>query len=562
MMIKMRQLILCWIALALAAQCLGASVSRDLADGVTLSQDISADPSAPLIVNAVKIDLKKPGVRVVSTLAQDTVIENDPTKGREIISAMVARTGALAGVNADFFPFTGDPLGLAIHNGELVSEPMDRAAVGITSDGKAIIDRLSFEATITMASGESFPLRGVNRKRGQHELVIFAPIFGGPSGAADGTEVVLFADAPLRANRDITCTVQADPQAAGIAIPKDSLVLSGHGTGASWISANLHVGDKLTLRLNVKAASGRSWDDVVEAVGGGPLLMRNGEAYVDGEDEKFSASLIAARHPRTAVGVTASGELLLVAVDGRQTISRGVTLAELAQLMKGLGAVDAINLDGGGSTSLSIRGIVADSPSEGRERPVANALLVYASQPASADGPAIAFGTTDPIVAASGEGRALNLTDVATGQPLSGVVKGNVVWGTTGGIGFVSQEGWFTPIKAGSGKLVALLGTQRVELPVTVIAGKPTTLTAEIVADPAGAPNAGSVEVHLSDANGNPVAGESVTISVEGGTPDTTSKPTDAAGNAVFAMTWDTTLADAKMKVSAAGLTVAAKHTP
>jgi hypothetical protein len=230
--------------------------------------------------------------------------------------------------------------------------------------------------------------------------------------------------------------------------------------------------------------------------------------------------------------------------------------------MKGLGAVDAINLDGGGSTSLSIRGIVADSPSEGRERPVANALLVYASQPASADGPAIAFGTTDPIVAASGEGRALNLTDVATGQPLSGVVKGNVVWGTTGGIGFVSQEGWFTPIKAGSGKLVALLGTQRVELPVTVIAGKPTTLTADIVPDPDGAPNAGSVEVHLSDANGNPVAGESVTISVEGGTPDTTSKPTDAAGNAVFAMTWDTTLADAKMKVSAAGLTVAAKHTP
>lgn len=536
---------------------------KTLADGVTLIQDINTDPASPLVVNALKIDLKKPGVKVASALAQDGVIESDPTKGREIVSRTVARTAALAGVNADFFPYTGDPLGMAVHNGELVSEPMDRAAIGITSSGRIIIDKLSFTGTLTASSGETFPIRGLNRQRGKNEIVIYAPVFGVCTGAKDGVEVPLALDAPLRANRDVSAVVTADPSpAAGMTIPKDGILLSANGAGGDWLAKNIHSGDKLTLRLNVKADSGRVWDSVMEAVGGGPMLVQNGNVCVDGEEEKFSTSLIFARHPRTAAGVTASGELLLVTVDGRQSISQGMTLAELACLMKNLGAVEAINLDGGGSSSLSILGTVTNSPSEGKERPVANALLVYGNAECgmrNAECGQIAFAETCPLIAISGEGRMLRLVDGATSQPITDEAKKNIIWGTTGGIGFVNQAGWFVPINSGSGKIVAFAGQQKIELPVTVVPGKLANLTAEIVPDETGAENIGKIEVHLTDANGNGISNQTVRLSVKGGTADSLCKTTDSKGIAEFAIVWETTASQAKVKVTSAGLTTEAK---
>jgi hypothetical protein len=110
------------LVFAVAIQPSCAPHVKTLADGITLIQDIRTDPTSPLVVNAIKVNLEKPGVKVAMALAQDGVIENDPTQGREIVSRTVARTAALAGVNADFFPsYTGDPLGMAVHNGELLT---------------------------------------------------------------------------------------------------------------------------------------------------------------------------------------------------------------------------------------------------------------------------------------------------------------------------------------------------------------------------------------------------------------------------------------------------------
>ncbi|HPP76550.1 MAG TPA: hypothetical protein PLU88_15635, partial [Armatimonadota bacterium] len=156
----------------------GARYEKELADGVRLIQDVNTDPSAANVVTVLCIDPKKPGVKLVSTLAGDNVMDVDATKGRETISKLVARKGALAGINADFFPFTGDPLGLAITGGVLVSEPMNRAAVGITDKGQVVFDRLSYTGTLTTASNVVWPLRGINRPRGQNELVLLTPIYG------------------------------------------------------------------------------------------------------------------------------------------------------------------------------------------------------------------------------------------------------------------------------------------------------------------------------------------------------------------------------------------------
>jgi len=554
-----RWAVLLLIVFILAIPSYGARYVKPLADGVTFIQDIKTDPKAPLVINILKVHPQKSEVNVVSALGQDKIIDDSPTKGREALSSIVARKGALAGVNADFFPFTGDPLGLQIRNGELISEPMDRAAVGITADGIAVFDKVGFDGTITSASGEQFPLRGLNRQRGKNELVLFTQVYGTSTGANEGIELPIAIDRPIKINTDITATVIGAPCAVNSPIPAGGALLSAHGRPAEWIVQNLKQGDKITIRFDIKSGFGKNWDNVKEAVGGGPMLVRGGNIYVDASDQKFQPSFSATRHPRTAIGGTASGELLLVTVDGRQQISRGMTLNELAELMKSLGAVEAINLDGGGSSAFSIKGIVNNSPSEGKERLIANGILVYSELKKNTPTPALRFCEEGPVEMVCGEGRRIEIIDESTGQPAAKEVRNNIIWGTTGGIGFVNQDGWFIPLKTGKGAVVALIGEKRAELPVIVVPGKPAKLTAKIVPDPTGAPNLGQVVVKLTDANGNGIAGKEVTITITGGMPDSRYKTTDAKGSAVFIVTWDSTKDNAKVKVSSAGLTAEAK---
>ena len=533
--------------------------TKTVADGVTLIQNINTDPTSPIVISILKVNLKTPGVKVITAFAGDTIIEDNPTKGREKVSSIVARTGAVAGVNADFFPFTGDPLGLSIMGGELVSEPMDRAAIGITDSGEVICDRMSFSGTITASSGETFPLRGLNRQRGKNELVLYTPIFGATTGATEGVELALELAGPIKVNTDIEATVSSDPLTLGScsAIPTSGAILSAQGTAADWIMANIHNGDKIKLRFDIKGTSDESWDKVVQAVGGGSMLVRGGEIFTDPADEGFKPDFYLNRHPRTAAGVTSSGELLLVTVDGRQYFSQGMTIAELAQLMKDLGAVDAINLDGGGSTSLSIRGAVVNSPSEGTERPVANMLIVQANQPEAASG--IKFTDANPFTIPSGPGRLMPLAYADKDEPINDADSANVVWGTTGGVGFVNQSGYFIPVKAGKGLLIAFYSGKKSELPVIVIPGAVANIDAKITADPSGTPNLGQVVVKLTDSNGNAVPNTVVKISVTGGQADSESAMTDDKGMATFNMTWDTTASDATITVSTNGITATAK---
>ncbi|MYD97680.1 MAG: phosphodiester glycosidase family protein, partial [Gammaproteobacteria bacterium] len=117
---------------------------------------------------------------------------------------------------------------------------------------------------------------------------------------------------------------------------------------------------------------------VEDALGAGPALVVNGEVNVTTREEVFFGTAIPYTHPRTAAGVTADGKLLLMLVDGRQRESRGVALEELAALMVGVGAEEALNLDGGGSSSLVVNGELLNNPAgRGREREVMTAVGVF-----------------------------------------------------------------------------------------------------------------------------------------------------------------------------------------
>ena len=160
-------------------------------------------------------------------------------------------------------------------------------------------------------------------------------------------------------------------------------MLVARGNAATKLQAEAAVGTTLTLRAILQP----DWGTVSDAIGGGPVLVRDGKP-VYRANEAFTVSQIAPRHPRTAIGQTADGRILLVVVDGRQSgYSVGMTTFEMALTMTRLGAVRAMQLDGGGSSTLAFDGTVLNRPSDGRERAISTALMLqyygaYAPPPA------------------------------------------------------------------------------------------------------------------------------------------------------------------------------------
>lgn len=117
---------------------------------------------------------------------------------------------------------------------------------------------------------------------------------------------------------------------------------------------------------------------VVDAVSGGPALLEDGELRITIDEEVFFGSSIPNTHPRTAAGLTEDGKLILMVIDGRQSSSRGVDLEELARLMGEVGAVEALNLDGGGSSSFVVNGNLLNRPTGGTtEREVVSVIAVH-----------------------------------------------------------------------------------------------------------------------------------------------------------------------------------------
>ncbi|NLJ86315.1 MAG: phosphodiester glycosidase family protein [Firmicutes bacterium] len=334
-------------------------------------------PNGPLFVNYMRIDLREPGVRVRPAMAAN---------GKEAVHQLAARHGAIAAVNGIYFASDGSPLGMIMIDGKLVSPPyLNRTAAGLTENGTVIIDNVAITGEVRRAalgaheesggqkrhlevgswSEATWEIDGVNRRRLADELIIYTAEHGTTTGTNNyGWEVLI-------QGNYVTGHVQGNAK-----IPPGGYVISGHGKAAHWLR-NLEIGDYIDASWSLQP----NWleQGVVHAVGGGPRLLRQGQVDITAEQERFQADITQGRAPRTALGVTERGELLLVTVNGRQNnISIGMTLAEAAELMRELGAIEAMNLDGGGSSTMVVRGIVLNAPSDGVPRPVSNAILVWA----------------------------------------------------------------------------------------------------------------------------------------------------------------------------------------
>lgn len=328
--------------------------------------------------------------------------------GREKVSDMAVGDGALLGVNAGFFVMEGKDgipgasAGIAAYDGELQSAPTNgRIAAVLRGDGlRPEFKKLRTELSVR-AGGASAIVDGVNRvpglvrncggiggdsptERPQHdvtctdpdEIVEFTDELGASTPAGDGIEAVLDASGRVREVRP-----------RGGAVPDGDSVLAGVGEGASWLRTHAKPGSELKVRRQILDERGRELelgpqDDIVN---GGPELVRDGKVAVnygaDGieriGDPSFAYTWGIKRNPRMLLGVDRQGRVLLVAADGRQPgYSDGFGLNEGAELMKSLGAVRAMALDGGGSVTTVVNGKVINSPSDGTERTVGDALLL------------------------------------------------------------------------------------------------------------------------------------------------------------------------------------------
>ncbi|MFN7927338.1 MAG: phosphodiester glycosidase family protein [Blastocatellia bacterium] len=303
----------------------------------------------------------------------------DEIVGSETTSSLAARHGALAAINAGFFrvggTYRGEPDGVFVMSGKVMSEEINRGqAWALTNAGGRVqiaFARVEIKAEVQLNGKETIRLNGFNRPREKDELIAYTPEFHRTTlTTPEGREVI------VRRGRVVEIVDGKGSQA----IPTDGFVLSATGA-AKAVLPKLRRGMRVTIRQQMLATPVLPFTPEF-IVGGGPALLVN--KHVQTDTEGFNPkSFYHFRHPRTAIGMRADGTLVLVTVDGRQPKkSVGVTIPELIQLMQEFGCVQAINLDGGGSTTMVIRGKVVNSVSDATgERAVSDALLVLPRNP-------------------------------------------------------------------------------------------------------------------------------------------------------------------------------------
>jgi exopolysaccharide biosynthesis protein len=524
----------------LQCRALAWEITKPLAEGVSFTQIVTEAPAK--VINIVTVDPKFPGAIIKATSAGETMHSASAFRGKATVSTAARRLGAVAAVNADFFIWqSGYPLGLLVSDGELKCEPYARrTAFAISKNGEYLFGRPYLEASVTAEGGASRPLGGVNRLRGKNKIVAYTRAFAVSTHTnAEGTEVVVCTSHPPRPGEPISGTVKEVRASKGnTPLGEDTLVLSSAGAGAKWLEENLKPGTNLTILFNLKSDDGKDWNSIVEAVGGGPRLIKDGTIVNSAKEEGFGTSIYTAAHPRTAIGTTSDGKVLMVTVDGRQPQSRGMTLQELAKLMLGKGCVQAINLDGGGSTTLATAYGVLNSPSDGRERPVANAVAVLGTPLKGDAGTEIKIDVpTHPVEA--GSICRLLLVDPATGQPVSESCAKDTIWSVEGGGIFVDQSGSFTARTARAYTITARYKDRITTRQIEVAAGPPANMTPLLEEVSGEEPCASQVTVTVWDAFKNPVKDAKVFIKVSGGTPEKGEAITGSNGRADAAITWD-----------------------
>ncbi|SCL20387.1 Predicted protein [Micromonospora rhizosphaerae] len=366
--------------------------SRALADGVTLTRiergsepapadQINTTTRGPWVVNVLTIDPSQARGHLKATYGPNL---SQVEKTTDLVRA----SGALAGVNASFFTFTasqlypGDPVGLGLFGGKLLSEPTtDPAEVNFVVDAnsnRALTGKLTWSGSVRNRQTEAtLPLEFLNHPPVvpagcaaladqtqctlPGDVVEFTPEFASSTPSGAGVEVVLDRLGCVVRTSTTRGTALAAGETSLQATGRDTVALldvAGQGCVDRTSTLTDQQGEELPVRPGLFGVNGRY------------PLTADGQIVVPAGSGSFFA-----RNPRTIAGTTRDGKIVLATIDGRQTTSVGTTMDETAAVAQALGMDDAVNLDGGGSTAMAVEGALVNRPSGSTERAVGDALI-------------------------------------------------------------------------------------------------------------------------------------------------------------------------------------------
>ena len=328
------------------------SMIYDVALGVKHIKLTKTINGRPVRINVVEINQKlNPNLQINPQLSSSRLAS------KSTITTLARKNNSLVAINGTYFkPQTGVPLGTLMINGKMYTGPIyNRVAMGIFDDGFDMA-RLELNAQVKSFKG-NLKVDNINQPRMlSTHVIVYTPEWGtfAPPSPKYGKQIA------VENGKIVSIGTQAMP------IPHNGYVIVGPNERLAKLYRAKHVD------LDIKTIP--NWDNVKHIISGGPYLVKNGEVFVDMTEQKLGA--IGGKNPRTAIGYTQDGNFIMVAVDGREGASVGLTLKELAWFMKSIGCTNAMNLDGGGSTVMYVNGRVVNMPKVKGGIALSNALTI------------------------------------------------------------------------------------------------------------------------------------------------------------------------------------------
>jgi exopolysaccharide biosynthesis protein len=349
--------------------------------------------------DVLEVNLADPNVRLGVVEAGNTI--TDPAD--ETVGSMAARTGAVAGVNGDYFEInaSGRPLGGVISNGQVLKSPRANynAQLGVRPDGSMVMGPETFTGTLADGTANQ-PLNSINvvNDEAAGGITEITPAMGAATGLTPGA---------LVAGHQVSGGLVVDSVRGGVtalpALTGDQEDLFGAGAGGAWLTATVHRGDTIGVTGRISPD-----DNLTQLVSGATMLVRDGQVYTDPTGTPPSGV-----NPETAVGLSQDGRhAIIVTLDGRsgESTALGVTPAQVAGYLVAHGAYTGELFDGGGSTEMVSRlpGAAADTvrniPSDGKERPVANGIFIYTNETTPGPATAVTVNQGKPVTTVTGAG--------------------------------------------------------------------------------------------------------------------------------------------------------------
>lgn len=443
--------------------------TRPVAEGLVLEKRSYTAGGGPVLIYILRAELSNPYLRINTLVgAAGTLNKNSA------VTAAAAGGGAVAAVNADFFQMmeSGRPIGMTYKDGQMATSPPlrdDMYGWAITSTGVPLIEVFNFSGEVTAKNGGKFPLSGINKpsyiqsgEKNSHDgtLLMYNRFWGETSrGKIDGKDSVT--EVFVSSGGTVTEILSGQ---AGKAIPDKGFVLAGRGAAAQYIKTNIKVGDRITVDYKVTPEG----DRILAGTGGWSLLVDKNKVMGN-----FPAD-ISGPNARTALGYSPDKKKLLVVTVEKSSASRGLTLQELAEYMAGLGVDRALNLDGGGSTTLAARPlgeekpVLVNRPQREVQRLVPTALGFFSSAPRSSLAGLVLKG---PDAVFPGDTVSYTLLGYDSHYNPVSMNQDNTVWTLVSGSGSLVNN-VFTGGKSGSAVISASSGGITVTRTVRVLGSR------------------------------------------------------------------------------------------